>query len=357
MKIREATVEDKAVWDTFVDNEGGNFNHYFDWKYYYETRGQQFIPLLVETAPLQLISILPIAKENKGLYAILQSFGGGLLLKKDLSDAEKREVTSMLLKYVDTNYSSGCSRFELIEELNTDSRLSEEPTPAILENGFRFKYDKLTRLPCQFILELKQPFEEYIWKGLWSQKMRQKLKNVKKRGVVVIQDREFNYTEEYINMSDENFKRYETTPPTREQMKIELDTFKDKAKLFVALLNDQPIVALLCYYYASTCHLARIGSYTKGTEDANLLCYAAAIEDACDTGYRYADFRKTTTPGLAYFKERFKGTRIPYRMYEKRYSFIRYLIEKVPGVFKRIRRDKTYIWKNRRKLWDRIIRG
>jgi hypothetical protein len=357
LKVREATAGDKAVWDSFVDTEGGNFNQYFDWKYVYMTRGFQFVPLMVENSAHQLVSILPIAKEKKNLYSILNTFGGGLLLKNDLSDAEKSEITSILLKYIDNNYSSGCSRIELNEKLPSDGQSSEEPTPAILENCFRFRYDKLTHLPCQFIIELRQPFKEYIWNCLWSAKLRQELNKVKQSGVVVIQDSEFTYTEEYINMLHENYKRHETKPPSREQIRVELDTFKNKSKLFVALLNERPIVTLLCYYHASTCRLAKIGSHTKNTEDADKLCYATAIEDACNTGYKYADLTVATTPGLAAFKERFKGTRIPYRIYDKRYSFPRYLIEMAPEALRRIRHDKKYFWKNRRKLIERIMHG
>lgn len=180
MKIREATAEDKAVWDSFVDAEGGNFNQYYDWKYVYTTRGSQFIPLMVETNAHRLVGILPIAKEKKSLYSILHTFRGGLLLKNDLSVAEKHEIISILLKYIDQNYSSGCSRIELNEKLPVNGQSNEVPTPAILENGFRFRYDKNTRLPCQFVIELKQPFEEHIWKGLWSSKLRQELNKVKK---------------------------------------------------------------------------------------------------------------------------------------------------------------------------------
>ncbi len=357
MEIREARDEDEPAWNAFIKAEGGNFLHDFNWKRFLEARSGQFIPLLVETAPGKLVSILPIAKEKKIFYSVLNSYGGGLLLKKDLTDAEKREITTKLIRYVDANYSSGCSRIELNENLPPDSQLSEEPTPVLIENGFRFRYDKETRLPCQFIIKLKQPFEEHIWKGLWSSKLRNELNKVKRNGVVIIQDHELKYIEEYIDMSHENYKRHETVPPKREEIKIELDTFRDRAKLFVALLDDKPIVTLLCYYYGSTCRLAKIGSYTKETDDVDKLCYATAIEDACNMGYKYADLTVATTPGLASFKERFKGTRIPSRIYDKRYSFPRYVIEMIPVAFKRIRHDRAYFWKNRQKLWSRITQG
>ena len=98
MRVRDATLEDKSAWDSFVDGEGGSFSLYFDWKYVHEAGGGQFIPLLVETAPSQLIAILPMVKQNRLLYSTLDSGRGGgaqgLLLKRGLSDNDRNEATS-----------------------------------------------------------------------------------------------------------------------------------------------------------------------------------------------------------------------------------------------------------------------
>lgn len=357
MRIREATSEDRATWDAFVDNQGGQFAHYFDWKYVHEARGHQYIPLLAETTVYEIIGILPITRVKGYLSSILYSdvSAGGLLLKRELPDLKRYEVISALLEYVDTNYSRGCSHFILRENLPFIFGLSEEPTAALIYRGYRFRYDTSTHLPCKFILELKQPFEENIWIGLWSSRLRQELNKVERNGVVVIPDQELSYTEEFIDMFFENYTRHGTIPPTREQIKIELDIFKDKAKLFVALLDGRPIVALSCYYSASTCFLWEIGSYEKDSADANKLCYKAAIEDACNAGYRYADLSTANTTGLATVKQRFRGTRVPFRTYEKRYSILRTLVELILLVISKSWYDKTYLWKKRKRLWDRII--
>ena len=173
--------------------------------------------------------------------------------------------------------------------------------------------------------------------------------------MVVTQDSEFEYVDDFIDMFHENCKRHGTIPPTREQVLFELNTLSDKLKLYITLFNNRPIVGLLCYYYASTCSLWAVGSYAKDTDSANVLCYKTAMEDACNAGYRFADLSFTATPGLAFFKEHFKGTRIPFRTYEKKYSLPRTLVETAPRVIKKAWHDKTYIWKMRRKLWDRII--
>jgi len=358
MRIREATPEDKATWDTFVDTEGGQFTHYFDWKHVYDARGYRYIPLLSETAASEIIGILPIIKVKKylssTLYADTQT--GGLLLKRDLSDTERYEVTSAFLKYVDTNYSRRCSRFILRENLSSITDLSEKPTAALIDSGYRFRYDASTKLPCTFVLELKRPFEENIWKGLWSRNLKKKLNKVERSGVAIIHDQELKYAGDFIVMLSANYERHGTIPLTQEQVNIALDTFRDNAKLFVALRDSRPIVAAVCYYYASTCFLWEIGSYMKNTGNANLLCYRAAIEDACNADYRFVDFGLTATSNLAHFKEQFKGTRVPLRIYEKRYSAPRALMELGPLVLKNAWQDKAYIWNRRRKLWDSIIR-
>ena len=75
-----------------------------------------------------------------------------------------------------------------------------------------------------------------------------------------------------------------------EETVAEFNYFKDKAKLFVAIYNEQPIVTLWCYYSQNTCYLWGVGSETKGTDDVNKFCYKTAIEYACNNDYRFVDF-------------------------------------------------------------------
>jgi hypothetical protein len=358
LRVREATLEDKSVWDSFVDGEGGSFSLYFDWKFVHEVGGDQFIPLLIETAPSQLVGILPIVKENHLLYSTLDSGRGGgaqgLLLKKDLPDNERSEATSTLLEYVDTHCSRRCSSFKLAEAPASVGKLSEEPTAALVDSGFRFRYVRATGLPCNYVLRLRQPFEETIWRE-WPRTHRQDLSKAARSGVVVIQDRELRYAEDFVGMASETIERHGARPPTRDEFVVQLDVFREKTKLFVALLEGEPIVTLLCHYTPSTCHLARVGSHERDANNANKLCIKAAIEDACNAGLRFADFGYTDTESVAFFKERFRGTRVPVRVYEKRYSILRTITEKAPGLVNKVWHDKSYIWSNRRRLWDRIV--
>lgn len=358
MRVREATLEDKSAWDSFVDGEDGSFSLYFDWKYVHEAEGRQFIPLLIETAPSQLVGILPIVKENHLLYSTLDSGRGtgtqGLLLKRELTDSERSEATSRLLEYVDTHCSRRCSSFKLAEAPASVGKLSEEPTAALVNRGFRFRYDRATGLPCNFVLPLRQPFEETIWRE-WPRTHRQDINKAARSGVVVIQDLEFKYAEDFVGMASETVERHGARSPTRDEFMLQLEVFRGKAKLFVALLDGQPVVTLLCHYTPSTCYLARVGSHEKDTNNANRLCYKAAIEDACNAGLRFADLGYTDTESLAFFKERFRGTRVPVRVYEKRYSLLRTIMEKGPARVNSAWHNRSYFWSNRRRLWDRIV--
>jgi hypothetical protein len=358
MRIREATLDDKSAWDSFVDAEDGSFFHYFDWKYVYEAGGNQFIPLLAETDQSQLVGILPVAKKKRWLCSTLDSLpegaSGGCLLRRGLRDQERHEAVSALLGYVDTKLSGGCSTFRLNENITLAGRASEEPMAALVDNGFRFRFDRSTGLPCTHVLELKQPFEENLWKR-WGSNQRGLLNKAVRSGVVVVQDRELKYAEDFIDMLYENYRRHRTKPPTRDEIKVRLNVFRDRSKLFVALLDGQPVAAFLCHYTPSTCYLAKIGSYEKDTNNANRLCYKVAIEDACNTGYRFFEFGITATSGLAFFKERFGAAKVPMRIYEKSYSVPRTIMEKAPVLVSSAWHDRGYIWKNRRKIWDRII--
>jgi hypothetical protein len=358
MRIREATLADRLAWDSFVDSEGGSFFHYFDWKHVDEAGGGQFIPLMAETDESHLVGILPVVKKKTLPYSTLTSLphgaSGGHLLKRGLSDEEVYEASSALLQYVDKHLSARCSTFTFRENLPLDSEPNQEPTVVLIDNGFRFRLDRSTRLPCTHVLELRQPFEDNVWKG-WSRTLKKHISRAEKDGVVVVLDREFNYADDFIDMLYENYRRHRTRPPTRDEIKVRLDVFRDRSALFVALSAGQPIVALLCYYTPSTCHLAMVGSYEKDTDNANKLCYKVAIEDACDRGYRFVEFGISLTASLAFLKERFRADRVPMRVYEKRCSAPRYLIEKAYDLASNSWHDKGYIWRSRRIIRDRIV--
>lgn len=359
MKVREATGADRERWNAFVDVEGGGLFHYYDWKPVHEAGGCQFIPLLVEGCAGEVAGILPMVRHKHLLYSNLDSarMAGveGLLLKRDLSDGERLEATCALIEHVDRHWSRGCAVLNLVETLAPGDNQSEQPTAVLLEHGFRFRYEARTRLPCSFVLQIQPPFEQNVWRR-WSRMIRQGVQQAEARGTVVAQDPEMRHAGLFMDMLRATYARHRTKAPSREEVRARLEVFRDRSKMFVALSGGQPVAILLCHYTRQTCYLSKIGSYEKDTDDANKLCWKAAIEDACAGGYAFVDFGATTTAGLAFFKERFRGTRVPVRLYEKRYSIPGTVMHKAPLLLRNAWHDRGYLWRNRRLIWDRVVR-
>jgi hypothetical protein len=348
LRIRAAKEEDKPLWDSFVDIHEGSFNYYFDCRYVDKNIRQ----LIVETDQSQVVCLCSFERDERALYSSIRM--NGILFRKDATPDLKYRASLDLLEYIENNYGEHCSTFIITEEIKLGSDVISNSRNAFIDHNFLLRNSSTPDLPCSHILPLKAPFEQYIWQELWSSKFRQALNKVSRTGIKVIQDREFKYLDTYIDLLYKNFKRHGAPPPKRSQIIAEFNVFKDKTKLFVALLDNRPIVILNCHYTYSTCFLSGVGSFTKGTEDINKYVYKVAVEDACNNGYKFADFGHSYTEGLAGLKERYKCVRIPVRIYEKRYSTPRVFAELTPGLFHICFNNTSYLWKERRMIWQRI---
>jgi len=113
--------------------------------------------------------------------------------------------------------------------------------------------------------------------------MRRGIDHVAKSGVVVIQDRELKYVEDFIQMSNSNCHRHGVRPPSREEVMAQLSVFRDKQDCLLPA-DGQPTVALLCCYTPSTCYLAKVGSHEKDTRNANRLCLKQQLRTPATRG-------------------------------------------------------------------------
>jgi hypothetical protein len=364
MEVRQATIQDKSAWDSFVDDNDGNFNCYFDWKKIAEIgdrKGIKRIPLIIETD--RIIGICHLVKKNRFFYSNLGIFRDtGILFRKDLPSEEKSSAISALLEYIKTNLSSKCSSFIIREENILLSEKTVDYDRFLIENGFKVKPPTVIVLPCTHIMKLKAPFEETIWKGLWTYNLKHTLNKVANRGVVVIEDKEFKYLDLFLDMKASNFKRHGIARINRDQNKAEVEIFKDKTKLFVALKDNLPIYAMICHYTRNTCGLWEGGSFTKGTNDVNKLVHKTVIEDACNRGYKYAHFGESDTEGIARLKDAYRAERMPVVEYEKTFSPVGRMIERAHNVaisfhfgITRVAADRKYLWSNRRLILGKIL--
>lgn len=363
MNVREAVLKDKEKWDSFVDIEDGSFYHYFNWKYIYESRGEQYIPLVLENESSEIIGILPIIKQKGKFYSSIDSQPdgsfGGFILKKDLSISEKSNAITLLLDHVDKNISNDCSSYNIKENLLlliNDKNLTQ-PAEILIKNGFQYKYNPDTQLPCTYILELKQPFENNIWNELWDHRLKNKIKKSRKMGVYILEDKNLKYFNDFFNMFTYTQLRLGAHTLSKDELLKRVTIFPNKTKLFIALLNEEPLAAILCYYQQSICYLSKLPSYEKAREyDTNTLLASEVIQNACESGYRYCDLGMTLHPAQTRWKEQFKGIKIPLKIYEKKYSTIRTMIEKISPDIQWFWNNKQYLWKNPRILINKVIK-
>ncbi len=354
MKVREATESDKLVWDEFVDAQDGMFHQYFGWKYSYEKSDSSIYLLMVEDDQSQPAGIFTLLKKRYPGYSVLVSWGfKGVLLRKDLPEARKNEAVKSVVSYIDRHYSSGCSTLSISEQLPLG--YTTEENTALLECGFHIISDRSSGLPCSHIIPLQAPFEEHIWKKLWSQKFRQALNKVEKSGIKVIDDREFQYLEEFIKYVRANYKRHGSRLPKTEYFRECFKVFKDRIRLFAALDHDQPIALLACFYTPATCYLWEIGTPAKEMNDVNKYCYRVAIEHACSNGYRYVDFLAAHNEGLNAQKKRFGTVQTPILEYEKTYSAFRLFLQNGQRVIRQVLNNPGQIREVISAAWKKVF--
>ena len=339
MDVRVAADSDKEPWNQFVDREGGSFFQYYDWKFVYEFKNQdRFIPLLIRDSNSDITGIFPLVEQKASrIYPWLSSLPeggtGGYLLKNSLSDEEKTLHLNLFFEFINNNYASTHSLITMKEQIQVDTE-SIEPTKTVLDNGYQWLVDTSTRLPCTHYLKLEQPFEEKIWNGLWSKRMRNIIRHAKKTGLSVIVDDTLEYLDDYVEMQVQINKKIGFVG-NRDRILQIVTVFQHKMKLFIGLLDLQPVCAALCFFTPTTAYLSKAPYLPIAYEYlTNTLPISSSIQYACDSGYRYFEMGTTTTPELALYKEKFKATRMPLRIYTKKFSLFKFYLNKTYGFIK-----------------------
>lgn len=363
MHVREAATHEKDIWNKFVIAEGGSFFHFFDWKTIYEINDWQYIPLILEKDSGEIMGIFPLVKLRFFLYSKLVSLpdgaSGGFLFKRSLTDPEIQHALALFLEYIDRNLSKGCSSLTLKENLNLEDASRNQPTRHLIKNGFTFRFDEDLKLPCTYRLPLSSSFEDEIWEGLWGKYLRNHIRKSQKQGVYIREDINGQYQKEIIDMILSIYKKFDEKAPSKEEVALRLTIFKKNTKVWVALLNDAPIATLVCYYYNSSllCYASKLGHTSLAREYHTMVyLFSEAIRDACENGYRFFEFGVTETEALAEWKEQFKPIKIPLRIYQKKYSMLRWFFEQTPALIRWILKNRQYVWRNRKRLFHKMIR-
>jgi hypothetical protein len=341
MDVRIALERDREKWNEFVDREGGSFFQYFEWKYIYEfgTSKHRFIPLVIEDASSsEILAIFPLEENVQLCYGSLSSlpFGAsdGILVKNDLPDPVKTKIIRSFLDFIDTNY-AGSHSYIVVRDHLSFSEKSPSPSPLLTENGYIWEKNAATGLPCTHVLKMEYPFKEKIWEGLWSKKLRKRIRHAKKTGAEVILDENLAYIDDFYAMQVESVKKFGRTERKEIYEQI-IKIFKDKTKLFVCLKDKKPISAALCYYTPTVAYLAMAPYYSESEAYlTNTLPICASIRYACEGGFQYYEMGITQTAALAFHKDKFGGDKISLMVYKKKFSSTRMLVNMAFSTAKR----------------------
>jgi len=332
MDVRIASENDKEKWNQFVDREDGSYYHYFDWKYVYEFTGSKhrFIPLIIENNSSEIVGIFPTREILTLLYGSLLSLplvaSNDFLIKKKSSDEGEKIIIQSFLDYIDAHYSDSHSSL-VLREHHPLYELSTNPSQMLIENGFTGSYNASMKMPCNHVMPLEKPFKEKIFKSM-VKNLRNRIRHSKKIGAEVILDEDLKYKDDFIEMQIQIAKKFGVVED-KEMLNRKIRIFHDKMKLFVCLVDSEPVSALLNYYTPTTAYAA-IGAYNlkaKGYLNSTLpMC--ASIRYACDKGYQHFDMGITSTETLAAYKEKFGAKRIPLMIYQKEFSHFKVITNK-----------------------------
>lgn len=324
--VQIASENDKDRWNLFVDRECGSFFHYYDWKYIYENKKRnRYIPLLIQDSTDAILGIFPLVELPGAVYPSLSSLpegdSDGFLLNSNLKDNEKNLVVQSFLDFIDTHYSQSHAFFSLRDHLSF-SGVFTKPSHLLMENGYAWRGNSSTNLPCTYLLRLEKPFKEKMFSAM-TKNLRNRIRHAGKCGAQVIIDDTFTFFDDFAQMHIEMVKKFGLVTK-KEDYDLLLKTFRNKIKLFVCFVDSEPVTALLTYYTPTTAYGA-IGPYNLKAKryQNNILPMCASIRYACDAGYQYFDMGITQTSSLAAYKEKFGAKKIPMMVYLKKFSRFR----------------------------------
>jgi len=334
LPVSVATENDREEWNRFVDREIGSFFHYFEWKYPYEQKERnRFIPLMIRNETGDIRGIFPVVEQPGPLYPSLSSLpegaSDGFLIKRTLDIPEKERVISSFLDFIDRKFAESHAFFSLRHYLPPSGE-SFHPSRVLVGNGYQWRDNRETGLPCTFVMDLERPFGEKIFPSM-AKNLRNRIRHAGRCGVRVIADDDFEFFDEFARMHSKMVKKFGITRK-KSDYDILLASFREKMKLFVCLDGTEPVSALLNYYTPTTVYAA-MGPYTPKARHIqnNLLPMYSAIRHACDSGFRYFDMGITQKPSLAAYKEKFGAKSVPLMVYQKKFSYFRMIANKAAG--------------------------
>ncbi len=284
MKVVPLTPETEPLWDDFVENHSGtNLYHLLGWKVVFE-----------DTFGFKPHYLLALTPENTA---------AGILPMFLMRDIFRRKY---LVSNPFSNFAGVCA---------TSAAVSEQLVNAAIEIGRRegvefielrqLKESSGVDLPSKesFVtLMLQLPAEsQALWQGL-SSKARNKIRLGQKKGLQA--DFGMQYLDEFYQIYARNMQYLGTPVFPRRMFRRIADVFKDRVNLLVLKFEGKPVSGMFFMPFKQVLSepwAASLREYNRFK--VNNLLYWRAIEYACDNGFEYLDFgRSTLDTGTDIFK-------------------------------------------------------
>lgn len=159
------------------------------------------------------------------------------------------------------------------------------------------------------ILELSSPKE--VWGKLHQKGVRWAIGKAQRDGVTVVADNSFEALKTFDLLNQQTKRRLGVPGHPLPFFESMLRKLGDSVSIYIAYLDKRPIAGIMNISYKDTVCYAYAASDTRFRAcHGNDLLIWKAIEDACEKGYRYFDFGKTSKDdaGLTRFKKHWGTT-------------------------------------------------
>ena len=319
--IREASSEDKELWNRFVDENNGSFSQYYEWKKFYESQGHKAFFILAENSNRDSVGIFPFVKIPMFLNDSIHSmplggaFGGPL--------GRSSEVITALMKRTEEI----CLRERVICAyiLMNPHMDNSELIKSLGSIGYKPRYT-VEKSPKTFVLSTQD--YKTVWEKSFNAKVRNKVRKAKKNGVKIIRN-DWSMLDKYYSILIENRKKLKTKIIQKEIFCKILNLFRDHIELYLAVYKHKLIAGAYCFDFQKIRYLFDNVSFPEYMKYCpNNLLYSEMIKDACEkSSIDMFDFG-STAPNSSHFlwKKQYGGAPIPLQYYEKTYSLVKKFI-------------------------------
>ena len=293
-RINVITSQDYSRWERYVEElPAAGFFHRIGWlKVVQRTYGHNPF-YLVATNGDEVHGILPLFLVSSPMFGrilasdVFTSYGGVCADDSEVERGLMEEAARLAI-------SQGVSYLEIKNIKKIEG----------IDRRWQTKTDY-----CTLILDL-QTGAESVWKS-WQSKIRNNVRKAMKLGIKV--ERGSHLLDDFYSLLALNMRRLGTPVHNKKFYQNIIQEFPEGATLFVAKISDQPVATAITVGFKKHIQAYISASLSDFVHlKPNELLYWEIIQYACDRGYQYLDFgRSTWESGTFEFKKHLGASPMP----------------------------------------------